>query len=374
MQTTTRIQPVSEGFIHRRRPSDPMPIAVGSRLANLGGGKLLCSFMLQSKVGVNDFTPVLCESNDDGKTWSEPRIVWPHLANKQSLFPSISRKPDHKGRLHLFGLMGKIDAPGESVWQEENHGLKKNDPIFAVSKDLGRTWSEPKVIPKPTPGSIEAPGAMAVTRDGGWIACYSPYNSFDKSVSVAHEQVVFLRSDDEGATWWSSQMLKFDNPDDGTAESWVTELTDGRLLGACWHMSYATSEDYPNPFALSSDGGRTWTAPRAIGIAGQTIALMPLPGGLAGVLYNQRRKDPAGVRLAIVQFDGNVPNIVADDLVWQAAVRKQREGGDLGLSDWTDFAYGEPAMVQLDNGDLLVAIWCIQPDGQGIRYVRVRID
>ena len=43
-----------------------------------------------------------------------------------------------------------------------------------------------------------------------------------------------------------------------------------------------------------------------------------------------------------------------------------------GHAGWTDFAFGEPSVALLPDGTLLLTLWCIQPDGSGIRFVKMR--
>jgi hypothetical protein len=47
-----------------------------------------------------------------------------------------------------------------------------------------------------------------------------------------------------------SAMLRFNDPNSSGAEAWVVELSDGRLLGTCWHVSHHGGE-FPNAFAIS---------------------------------------------------------------------------------------------------------------------------
>jgi hypothetical protein len=41
--------------------------------------------------------------------------------------------------------------------------------------------------------------------------------------------------------------------------------------------------------------------------------------------------------------------------------------------EWTDFAFGEPSVVDLSDQTLLVTFWCVQPSGRGVGYVKLRI-
>lgn len=159
-----RFETIARGFVSRRDPDGPQPVAAGSRCALARQGDVVCTFMVQSKLGINDFVPVLARSADGGITWSEPRPIWPHLASRYSLAVSVSRAPS--GDLFLYGIRTPIDTPGEVFWSEATQGLKQNDLVWARSTDGGITWSEPTGIPMPLPGSAEAPGPLCVTRSG----------------------------------------------------------------------------------------------------------------------------------------------------------------------------------------------------------------
>lgn len=224
------------------------PISVAGRMADLDGGdRLICTFMVQSTLGINNFEPMSCRSDDAGKTWSEPTPLWPDRAGSESNFISISRRPDNHGNLVVFGVRWPIDTPGETFWRAENHSMKGNELIFAVSDDDGASWQTPQTIPLPTIGSAEAPGAIGITHDGHWLASYSPSNSFDPAAQAPHQSLMFLHSADCGKSWRSTASIKLDDEGDGTAESWVIELDDHQLVTGCWAKNRDRGIDYPNP-------------------------------------------------------------------------------------------------------------------------------
>jgi BNR repeat-like domain len=360
---------LDRGFVSRRATGAPNAVSAGPRCAVTPEGGLVCTFMLQSKLGINDFIPVASRSDDLGRTWSPDEPIWPQLAGRFSLFCSVSRSPD--GELFLYGTRTAIEAPGESFWSEATQGLKPNGLFWARSGDAGRAWSEPEPIPMPIPGAAEAPGPLCVTRAGRWVACYAPYNTFDPGLRVDRSQVVSLLSDDRGKRWGHRSMLRFPEPQSGAAEAWIIELADGRLLGTSWHMNHADGSDYPNAYALSDDGGRSWSPTRSTGIRGQSTALAPLPDGSALFVYNQRKQDPIGVWIAVVRPTADDFGVKANEIVWRAATATQEQGSPEHRS-WTDFAFGEPAVTLLPDGTLLLVLWCIQPDARGIAYVRLR--
>jgi hypothetical protein len=334
---------------------------------------IVCAYVLRSDAGRPDYTPHRSRSHDGGRTWTAEGPVWPALVGSTSISVALSRDPS--GDLLLYGTLTPVD-PGETTWWDgDRQALKQNDLIWARSRDGGRTWPEPTVIPMPIPGAAEAPGPMTVTRTGRLVAAYAPYNSFDPDVAVDRNQIVLVKSDDGGQTWSHTSMLRFADPDGGGAESWVVELADGRLVGAAWNMSLVTGIDEPIPYGLSADGGDTWSTTRSTGIRGQATSLAPLPDGRVLLAYNQRERPDPGVWLAVARptdLDFGIERIGPAWLAEQAT--HGAAGGDAGHDAWTDFAFGEPSVTLLPDGDVFITLWCDQPSGTGVRWVRLAGD
>jgi Neuraminidase (sialidase) len=365
-----QFEKVDEGFVNRRPDSGPTAVAATPRCAVTDSGEVVCTCVTQAALGGNDFKPMVSRSRDGGRTWEEQGLIWPRLQERYSITGSVSRA--RGGELMFFGQRTPIDAPGESFWSDATQGIKPNELIWSTSSDGGRTWADPVPVPLPIPGSAEAPAPVWVTRDGAWVCCYSPYNTFDPQVKVDRGQVVFGRSEDRGRTWAWGSMLRFEEPESGAAEAWVAELADGRLLGTGWHLDLRGQTDYPNAYALSHDGGRTWGPTRSTGTMGQSTGLGALPDGRALFVYNQRKYGDPGVRLAVCRPTEMDFGIEGDELVWRAATRTQRDTSG-GHEEWQDFSFGEPSVTPLPDGSLLVVFWCIQPAGRGIGYVRLRM-
>lgn len=367
MKKTPPFEIISEGFITRRPETGPAAVAAGPRCARSSHGDLVCSFMVQEALGLNDFKPMLARSADGGATWLEQGFIWPHLTASQSIFGSISRAPS--GELLFYGTRTPIGRSGESSWCETTQGLKQNELIWARSDD-GSTWTEPRSIPMPFPGSAEAPGALCATRGGAWHVCYSPYNTFDSGVKPERNQVVLMTSRDRGHTWRHTAMLKWDDPLATAAEAWVVELADGRLLGTCWNLNQRDGSDFPNAYALSEDDGASWSPTRSTGILGQSTALCPLPDGRALFIYNQRKHGEPGVWLAAVRPTARDFGVEWNRILWRAP---RPEPDRTGHADWTGFGFGEPSVILLPDGGFLAMFWCLGAAGRGIRYVKARM-
>ena len=68
--------------------------------------------------------------------------------------------------------------------------------------------------------------------------------------------------------------------------------------------------------------------------------------------------------------DGTEVELLENEPVWEAqSITKSGTSGD--FSQFTDFAFGEPSVIVLADGSLLVVLWYQQNGINGIRYVRL---
>ena len=294
--------------------------------------------------------------------------VWPDRAGRESIFCSISRAPS--GDLFLTGMRWTIDAAGESFWSDATQGMKPNQLIWSRSRTTAFPGASRARFRSMGRVRRKLRALCASLAHGRWLVCYSPYNTFDPAVTVDRGRVVVALSDDEGRTWRHRDLLRFAEPNSGGAEAWVIELADGRLLGAAWHIDLSGKRDYPNAYATSLDGGDTWQPTASTGIVGQSSALAALPDGRVLFVYNQRKYGEPGVYLAIARPDAAAFGVESNQIVWRAA-RAILGDTSPDHADWTGFAFGEPAITPLPDGSWLVVFWCVQPDGQGVRFVKL---
>jgi hypothetical protein len=137
------------------------------------------------------------------------------------------------------------------------------------------------------------------------------------------------------------------------------------------HIDLNGKVDYPNACAMSLDGVDTWQPTASTGIIGQSNEFAALPDGRALFVYNQRKYGEPGVYRAIARpEDAATFGVESNQIVWRAphAVLGNTSPDH---ADWTGFAFGEPAITILPDGSWLVVFWCVQPDGQGVRFVKI---
>lgn len=338
------------------------PTVCGPRLARLPDGRIICTFMAQTKIGSNDFVPMASYS-EDAVTWSEAVKLWPELEGKKSAFVSVRNTAD--GGLSLGGKMWNIDAPGESFWSDEVGGMKENKLIYSFSKD-GLSFPLPTEVEVPFYGAAEQPGGLMGDSAESFTIIYAPYPTIEQKEETDTCCLGKITTTDGGKTFKASKFGQIEPPC-LYGESWLCRLSDGRLLASSWQTE---SKEHPDVYFISKDNGETFTGPLPMDFKGQTTALEPIEDGMVLIPYNQRKETPAGVYLALAKPDDNGFNMLENQVIWQAGVRTQ-SGTSGDFSEWTDFSFGEPHIIDLKDGTYLLCLWYEQPQGKGIRCVRL---
>ena len=335
----------------------------GPRAAVLPDGRVVCTFMINSYSGSNDFVPMIAVA-DENLNFGEAEKLWPALEDKWSLFGSVRRGGD--GRYSFSGQVFPIAQKGEAFWSDEALGMKENYVFYSLSDD-GVNFPEPKMLDLPYYASAEQPGGLLVDADGKMTMIYAPYPTIEKREPVDNGCIVMLRSTDGGESFESKKFGSVDG-DSQYAESWIVRLADGRLAVSTWQTA---SEDSTRYF-ISDDDGKTVNGPFTQPFRGQSTGAFAMDDGSVLIVYNQRKYGTVGVWMAHERFgaDGKV-DVLYNEPVWEAeSATKTGESTDFG--QWTDFSFGEPAVTVLPDGDVLVVLWYKKGDVNGVRYVRLR--
>ena len=354
---------ISEGDIFVA--NEKITRASGSRTAVLPDGRLICTFMSNKKSGINGFIPWVCYS-DDGETWSEPKCLWDSVLGKKGVFGSV--RPTLDGRICYAGSATPIAYEGQPFWSNEIGGMLENKLVYSISND-GYDFPELTEVDLPFYGSAEIPGGMLVDENGTISILYSPYRTIEQKADTEVNQMVIVRSEDNGKTWTPYVVGKDEKPCQ-YGEAWLVKLSDGTHFISTWQTAVKEGSDR---YLLSKDGGKTFTKPIVLPFNGQSTSCTPYKDGKVFVIYNQRGLDPRGVWLALGKPDENDFNMIANEPIWIAS-RATRSNSSGEFDNWTDFAFGEPQMTILPDGKLLCCLWYDAGDKKGIRYVKLEIE
>ena len=189
------------------------------------------------------------------------------------------------------------------------------------STDGGLTWSAPYRVPLTTPH-----GPISLS-DGRLLHA-------GKRSPRAGQDIGFSVSNDDGRTWQWLRTLPTrpgDNPE-RHPELHAIEAAHGRLLAPVRNHNLANERESLQ--SESSDGGKSWSIPRPIGVWGLPSHLLRLRDGRLLMTYSYRRP-PRGNHARLSTDHGRTwsnPFVLSDD-----------GAGDLGY----------PSTVELPNGQLL---------------------
>jgi hypothetical protein len=200
---------------------------------------------------------------------------------------------------------------------------------FAItSGDGGRTWSTPAAVRSERLAWTSPFGRIIAAPDGALLA--AAYGPVRGGPATAFDAIV-LRSRDGGASWGDESLVVAD-----ASELSLCATADG-LLGAVRRADHATA------IVGSADGGRTWSAPRAITQPLEHPAdLCVLRGSGRLLLTFGRRRRPLGCG-ALTSADGGV--------TWDRDREVLLAGDGIG----NDVGY--PSTVQLDDGTVVTALY-----------------
>ena len=308
-------------------------------LARRKNGELLVTYSGGREAHVCPFGRVdIIRSPDNGKSWSWPETIldtpiddrdsgvcetqagsllvttFTSLAYEEVLKKAAGWEPQRLAR-----------------WQAVNRraSAREREELLGTwmlrSTDGGMTWSAPYRVP------VNSPHGPVPTSGGRLI--YAGKKLWDPGRKVG-----FCESIDDGITWrWISDIPA--RPGDNLIEYHelhTIEAADGRIIVQIRNHNPANERETLQ--CESSDGGRTWSGPRPIGVWGLPSHLLRLRDGRLLMTYGYRRA-PFGNLARISEDHGrtwSAPLVISDD----------GNGSDLGY----------PSTVELADGQL-VTVW-----------------
>ena len=369
----TGFEVVASGTIYR---TDSGLQGYYPRIVRLDKKEFAASFVAGTALETPDSHPALSRSQDGGVTWE---FQGPIDVNRPKEFPPaetgfISR--DSNGTLLCLGGRFLIDPeqPDQPLVNPKTLGMRENQIVFRRSNDGGRSWTEPRIIPKPIPVPLELPTGILALKDNTHLLSFSAWREWDGSCPFGHQ--IFLAKSIDGCLTWGKPISIFYDPTDkvGFWEGRITMLTERVMIATCWAHQWEPDQDLPNRFALSYDQGDSWTKSSASPVNGQTGWPLSLGGNKILFVYNYRQKPP-GIRaqIALVEAGGNPGwTTIFDDQVWSPenqridAITKDHYGVE-------DFQFGAPSAFRLDEKNIMVVYWCVEHKRAGINWTIISL-
>jgi sialidase-1 len=285
-------------------------------------------------------------SDDNGKTWTWPRTLLDCAIDDRdagvletargtllvSTFSSLAYEPGlAAAEKKAEGEKGAWTSAKLQAWHAAHQRLPAAQRQAELgqwmlrSTDGGLTWSTRY------PTIVNSPHGPIQLADGRLLYA-------GKELWTGQKRVGVCESKDDGQTWhWLSEIPT--RPDDIAAnfhELHAIETKDGRVIVQIRNHNKANVGETLQ--CESTDGGKTWSMPRSIGVWGLPSHLLRLRSGNLLMTYGYRRK-PLGNQARVSTDHGRT---------WSEAMILSGDGasGDLGY----------PSTVELDDGSL-VTVW-----------------
>ena len=231
------------GFLARATPAEPRH-SEGDIVA-LPGGRLFAAYTRYYAGEGWDGSPaqiVARTSDDDGRSWSMPRVL-------------VEAQDPARGNVMSVSLLHGVGGDLLMAHVDQLPGMSARGMVVRCSADDGLSWGDPVVLEPPSPGTISyANNACLLRLSTGRILL-----SAREYVDV-RRPFAFL-SDDDGHTWRTgahvpdAEMTPQQRAEQNINEPSVCELADGRLLTT---MRSVAGGQF---FSFSEDGGESWRRP-----------------------------------------------------------------------------------------------------------------
>ncbi len=288
----------------------------------------------------------LMRSDDDGKTWSWPRVVMDGPIDDRdagvletaqgsiliTTFTSLAYES-------ILTEAEKIEPGQPGAWPEDklkrwraaHHRVSAEERQAALSVWMIRSTDGGVTFSGRYFCQVDSPHGPVQLSDGRLLYA-------GKELWHGEHRIGVCESTDDGQTWrWLAEIPTRDgDANRNYHELHAVETADGRIVVQIRNHNQANSGETLE--TESADGGKTWAVPRSIGVWGLPSHLLRLGDDRLLMTYGHRRA-PLGNQARVSEDHGRT---------WSEPILVSSDGvsGDLGY----------PSTVQLDDGSLLT-IW-----------------
>ncbi len=339
-------------------------------LVLLPSGELIALFMMAEAFEAPNGTTYISRSRDSGRTWELQGKLYEESVLGFETTDTMKATVLRDGTLIAIGYRFHRHDPEQGIALEETGGILPGDDIVAFSRDEGRSWTPPSVIPRSYPELLEIPKPCKELRSGDLVTTAAPFKLPD-GTNPSGPQGIFLRSRDKGKTW-DDKLIYFKKGNILPYESSLCEMQDGRLVAIVWAYDAVAEKHFPNHVTVSHDDGHTWSEPIDTGHMGQASSLLWLGEDILLTIHSHRAEDP-GLYVRVVDFSGDKWRPVEEKVIWGSSLGQQTKAGQTMVQLFNSLRFGQPSLLRLCDGEILASHWMIE-DGQGkIRTHRLRV-
>jgi sialidase-1 len=371
MQSSNILTNLSTGILYKNsKPHVKSVHAYFPSVAAMPNGELLATYALGEAFEAVNLHTCVARSHNGGQTWQHEGRIYPCRTDRlTSDVGKMSLAPDGELVANL-ARHDRTEHADEGLTNPDTMGFVPTEMLITRSPDCGHMWAQPVVIQPPLVGpSFELCSPVTFLRDGRWLLPTSTWLDWNGSLPNGNRMVAFVSSD-RGASW-PTYLDVMHSPDDNLIfwESKIVELSDGRLLAVAWCFDRKANADRPNQYALSHDGGVTWSQPQSTGLQGQTLTPCLLPDDY--VLCAYRRTDQPGLWANLSHLEGDRWVNDGCQALWghNTADGLTTRGGNM-THVFSTLKFGAPSMIRLADKLIYLVFWCYEENVSVIRWFR----
>jgi hypothetical protein len=279
----------------------------------------------------------MMRSRDGGRTWSWPQVLMDTPIDDRDAGVLVTSKgtilvTTFTSLAYEKSLENTADWPVERLarWQALQRGSTEAERKSLLgtwmlrSTDGGLTWSAPYRVP------VNSPHGPAELSDGRLVYV-------GKQLWSGETECGICESTDDGLSWrWLAYIpVRAGDKMDAYHELHAVETADKRILVQI--RNHNKTDERETLQCESSDGGKTWSQPRAIGVWGLPSHLARMGDGRLVMTYGYRRA-PFGNQARVSEDHGRTwsqPFTISDD----------GDGYDLGYPSTVEIAAGQFATL-----------------------------
>tara|TARA_B100000029_G_scaffold39872_2_gene37243 strand:+ start:4346 stop:5455 length:1110 start_codon:yes stop_codon:yes gene_type:complete len=335
----------------------PLRVCSFTSLCRLSDGTLLASFRCGSAKDSADGNVVICQSTDDGATWS---VISEGFESEFDGMRGEVRSAElaelDDGR--LLAVLGWVDrSGGDGVLRDaETDTMPSLHLLLEYSTDGGRTWGGRRVLQRDAVLS----GPVVHLPGRGWLVTSEFSHPGTPDRERCHGAYAHFTAD--GETFESRIDVVNEDPDLFYYDQRQKRCPrTGRPVALFWTYDNRAESDIEMHMAWCDPRSLTWETPRSLGLAGQIAMPIPLEDGRLLAFYVHRH-EPGSLRLIASTDEGTTWDL-EDELVVYSSVGP----GEQGISDQTTYdefweamgtwSFGHPTAVVLDDGSILLAYY-----------------
>ncbi len=352
---------------HLRRVDAFFPSVV-----SLGNGKMLATLTLAEAFEAVNMATHICRSEDDGRTWHLEGRIYPGTTDR--LTSDCARLTNlGGGNLVVFMIRhDRTEHSEEGLTNPKTLGFVPTELLLFRSRDYGRTWSGPEAIEAPLVGPcFEMCSPITVLRDGRWILPTETWPDWEGNCPSGVKMVALV-SHDQGKSWpeyWDVMQEK------GRRvffwESKIVEMSDGALAAVAWGYDDEKGQDLPNQYAISRDGGGSWSGHQSTGLYGQPRP--PIRGDGDRFLSVYRRGDKPGLWANVSHMEGDRWMNEFQEPLWGHSTGGLTKHTDNMAENFRKLRFGAPSLTRQNDGTIFAAFWCCEDYVCHVRWFTLSI-